>query len=423
MDTMTVLYVLFIAVSLLLVAFFSSSEASLISANKTRIRHMAQQGHRGAAAVTRVAQRHVKFFSAILLTEDALIILASVLGERLFSHLFGRSGLSLLLATVVMTLLVVAFGEITPKSLAAQRAVGWSVIVARPIELVMALETAILFLFTAVPRRLSRLLGGQDPLHGSTITEGELRMLIDIGEAEGAVEPREAEMLEKVFRFGDRRVQEVMAPRTEVVGVEKGTTLRQFLAIYAQHPHTRFPVFEGNLDNVVGILSAKEVLRAMARGTLGEESPVTGLLHPATFFPETRLLGELFSELRQTGQEMAIVVDEFGGVDGLVTLKQLVEEVVGRMGETRSGEAVQTIDANTLQIDGSMRVDLANERLGLDIPEGDYETVAGFLLYRLRRIPAEGDHLDHGAVRLVISQMRGVKIEKLQVARTSAAPQ
>ena len=308
------LLLLILLVSVLAVAFFSSSEASLISVNKFRVRHRAQLGDKAAEAVSRVVGKHEKFFATILLTENAFIILATTVGTALVISIMGESATSVLVATVAMTVLIVTFGEITPKSLAARASDRWSLVVARPIEVIMALETVFIYLFTLLPRLLLRLLGGSQRLSSPSITEGELRMLIDMALADGMVEPAEADMLEKVFHFGDRQVQEIMTPRMEIVWVEKGMTLEEFLRIYSQETHTRFPVYQGDIENVVGILSVKDMLQTMAQDGLQPESSVTDVLRPAYLVPETKLIGQLFSELREAGQQMAVMVNEYSGV-------------------------------------------------------------------------------------------------------------
>ena len=221
----TGLFILILLVSLAAVAFFSSSEASLISVNKFRVRHRAQTGNKAAQAVDRVVSKHEQFFATILFTENAFIILATSVGTALVISILGEGGKSVWIATLGMTVLVVTFGEVTPKSLAARASDRWSLVVARPIEVIMALETVVIYLFTLLPRLLMRLMGGNQRLSSPSITEGELRMLIDMAQAEGMVETTEAEMLEKIFHFGDRQVQEIMTPRTEIVWIEEATSL------------------------------------------------------------------------------------------------------------------------------------------------------------------------------------------------------
>ena len=421
MDASTTLYVVLLLVAVLFSAFFSGSEAAFLSIQRGRLAHLVHRGTKGADKVAQIAGHPEKLLPTVLTGNNLANTAAAALGTTLAAS-FLSPNIAIIAATAGVTVLLLVVSETIPKTLATKNAERIATTMVGPLQLAEVL----LFPAVWVLQKLSGTVGRLFGMSGAAmITEEEIRSLIDIGEAEGAVEPQEAEMLEKVFRFGDRQVQEVMTPRTEVVWVEKGTTLGQFFAIYAQHSHTRFPVYEENQDNVLGILSAKDVLAAVARGEPEESSQVTETVRSAFFVPEMKLMGDLFAELRQSGNQMAMVVDEFGGVAGLVTLKQLVEEIVGRVGE--EGEAgeepeVEAIDENTFQIDGSMRVDEANEQLGLGIPEGDYETVAGFVLRQLRHIPAEGEHLHHDGFRLEVSQMRGVKIEKLLITRTSAAP-
>ena len=272
----------------------------------------------------------------------------------------------------------------------------------------MVLETQLIFLFTLLPRLLMLLIGGNQRLSSPSITEGELRMLIDMAQAEGMVETTEAEMLEKVFHFGDRQVQEIMTPRTEIVWIEDGTTLEEFLKIYSQETHTRFPVYRDNMENIVGTLSVKDLLQAMAQGDLNSDTSTTEVLRPVFFIPETKLIGELFSELRGVGQQMAIVIDQFGGVAGLVTLKALVEIIVGPVGE--EGEPAREEFAATgegqYDVDGSIGIQKANDEMELNLPEGNYQTLAGFILERLGHIPQEGEELYYRDLCIEITEMK-----------------
>ena len=284
-----------------LVAFFSSVEASLISVNKFRIRYLAEQGNRSALAINRVLDQHEKFFATILLTENAFIIFASSLGTAVAINLAQGNPVLVLVAPLVMTVVIVAFGEITPKTLAAGASERWSLIVARPIGVIMYLETFVIYLFTLLPRFLAKMMGNEQGVWASSVTEGELRMLIGISKAEGAVAEGEAALLEKVFRFGDRQMREIMTPRPEFVMVERSTTLEEFLHLYSEHNHTRFPVYDDSLENVVGVLSSKDVLLALGQNKLTPQDSVTDFSRRAFFVPETKTVSSTFSEMQQGG--------------------------------------------------------------------------------------------------------------------------
>lgn len=252
-----------------------------------------------------------------------------------------------------------------------------------------------------------------------SITEAELRTLIEIGDAEGAIEPEEAEMLESVFRFGDREVRDMMTPRTEIVFLERGTTMGEFLSIYAEHAHTRFPVYKGSTDNVVGILSAKDILIALSARDVGPLDAVTDVIRDAHFVPETKRIAELFDELRRSGNQMAIAIDEYGGIAGLVTLKALLEEVVGRVGEEGASpeEEYETLGENTFQVDGGMSIDEVKEDLDIDLGDGDFETAAGFVLEALGHIPTKGEVFESRRLIVEIMEMDGLKIETIKLIK------
>ncbi len=412
-------YLLVLAASMLLVAFFTSSEAVLIAVSKIRIRHLAEQGNRNAQAVQRVVAKEEQFFATVVLGQNLFVILSSSVGTALALALFGPNELVVIVSTLVMTMVVVIFGEMTPKTIAVQAASRYALLVARPLELVMKLIIPFAYLFALVPRGLMRLFGRRGLSRSPFVTEGELHMLIDIGEEEGTVEKAEATMLHRVFQFGDRHVVEVMVPRPDIAWVERAVSFEEFLSVYAQSSHSRFPVYEESVDNVVGILSIKDVLLAQAQRRQEPDSLVTDLVREAYFVPETKRVGELFTEMQATGNQMAIVVDEFGGVAGLVTLEQLVEEIVGSFGDelARGAKDFETIDEHTFDIDGGMRIDEANEELELGLPLGEYQTVAGFVLHALGRIPKEGDQLRHDGLRIIVSRMDGVKIERVTVIK------
>jgi putative hemolysin len=251
------------------------------------------------------------------------------------------------------------------------------------------------------------------------ISEGEIRSAISAGESEGVVEQDEAKILHQVFEFTDRPVSKIMVPRTEITWVAQGTTLSDFLNLYTQGRYSRFPVYKDNTDNVVGILHAKDVLMKLTDESDNSDSIIDDLVRPAYFVPEGKRLGELLAEMRDGGHHAAIVVDEFGGIAGMVTLGQLTEEIVGDIHDELTDEEKDFIITgdSTFQLDGGFRIEEANEELELNLPGGDYETVAGFILSHLGRIPKQGEHFKYQNLKFVITEMRGMKIEKVMVTR------
>jgi putative hemolysin len=260
------------------------------------------------------------------------------------------------------------------------------------------------------------------------LSPGELRSAIDVSESEGVVQEDQAEMLHKVLEFTNRPVSKIMVPRTEITWIAAQTKLSDFLTVYSDKPYSRFPVYQENTDNVIGVLSSKDVLMKLTTTCEINDILVDDLIRPAYFVPENMLLGRLLSEMRDLGHHVALVVDEYGGVAGMITLGLLTEEVVGDIKDelgTEDEDFVVT-GANSYKLDGGYRVEDANEELDLGLPVGDYETVAGFVLSYLGRIPREGEQLKYGDLKIVISEMRGMKIEKVIVTKdgitTSSSP-
>ena len=405
-------------------ALVNSIEIAVVGANRIRTRHLAEQGNKSAQALERLRARDDRFFAAIVLLQNLFVVVASSLAGLLAVDLAG--GWGLIFATVIVTSGIALFGEVTPKVLAAQAADRMSLLVARPAELLTFALRPLAVLFAAAPNVLARRLFGEQAKTKPTVTESELRMLIDLSAEEGAVGEEEAELMERVFHFYDRRANEVMVPRTEAVWLEAGTTISDFHRVFNDTPHSRFPVYRESPDNVVGVVNIKDVLRATAQGRAEPDTPIDSLTRQAYFVPETKLVGTLFVEMQERHVQMAIIVDEYGGTAGLVTMEMLLEEMVGRLGDELgpTAQEFQAIDAHTMRVEGGMSVHEAREELDLAIPEGDYETVAGYILSALGHIPEPGEVVTGDGFRISVSEIAGRKIEQVVITRlpTEAAP-
>jgi len=416
---MVVLGLVVLVFSVLGFALVNAVEIAVVGANRIRVRHLAEQGSRAAGALEALHARQERFFAAIVTLQNVLSTVTATIGAFVFVELIGGAlgaAVSVFWVAFVLTLL----GELTPKVLAAHASEGFAMFVARPALALTRVLGPIVQALGYFPGLLSRRLTGVDLEAGPSVTEAELRMLIDISAERGEVAEAEAELLDRVFHFGDRRVHEVMVPRTEAVGIEKGATVEDFFRTYVQAHHSRFPVFDESLDKVVGILGIKDVLAALAQGTIQRDSPIEPLARPAYFVPETKLIGQLFREMQASGTQMAIAVDEWGGTAGIVTLEQLLEEMVGQVRDELWPEEpeIVAIDERTTQVDGSLSVEEARDQLGIDIPEGDYDTLAGYVLSELGHIPKVGEMVVVDGHRITVAEMRGLKIELLRVTRT-----
>jgi putative hemolysin len=417
MTGIETVYLAIFIVCLVLSAFFSSSETAFTALQRVKVEHMVSTNVPGARRVSRMRQHPERLLSTILTGNNLVNTAAATLGTVLAISVWGERGL--IYATIGIAILLLVFCETTPKIIAAHNAERLSLKLARFVEVASLVFTPAVLALSAIASRFSKLAGGH-PVAKSLVSEEEIRTMISVGHKEGTVEEAEAEMLHKVFDFGDRPVREVAVPRTEVVWVEKGTKLADFFTIYAKSPVSRFPVFEERMDNVVGILSVKDVLMGLAKGTIDTEGVIDDLIRPAYFAPETKRIGELFAEMQSQNYRMAVVIDEYGGTAGIVSLSRLVEEIIGPVGDefTEADKDYEAINEYTFHVDGSMRIEEANEEMELGLPEGeDYETVAGFILNLLGHIPKQGRQLRYKGLKIIITKMRGLKIEEVLIIK------
>ncbi len=416
-----VTYLVLIIVFIGLTAFFCSSETAFLSLQKVRLEHLVSTRVKGAMLVANMIKRPEKLLSVVLLGINICNTAAAALVTALAVNIWGEQGIYI--ATACITVAILIFAETTPKTFAAQHSERLALAFARPLELVSWVFTPFVAALSWIASGFAKIFGGVSATRTLASPE-EIRTMISVGHKEGTVEEHEAKLLHKVFEFGDRPVYEVMVPRPEVIAITQGSTIADFLKLYAEKPLSRSPVYKENMDNVAGILSVKDILMALAKGTVSEESTIDELTRPAYFAPESKRIDELFAEMRDENYRMAVVVDEYGGTAGIVSLSRLVEEIVGEVGDELAGveKDYEIINEYTFQIDGSMRIDEVNEEMGLDLPEGeDYETVAGFVLSLLGHIPKRHEQLRYNGLKMVITEMKGFKIEKIMLVKERQA--
>ena len=420
MDAGDLWRLVLLAVCLGLSGFFSASETAFIALPRARLMHLVRSGRTGAERVSHIIQRPERFLATVLLGNNLVNTAAAALATVLALNLITNKSLSVLAATGGVTAFLLLFGETLPKNIAWRRSERVAFAVSRPIRLVeLALSplVTLLQLFTTMTNRILGI-SSVTPQMG----EEEIRTMIAAGAQTGTVEASEAALLEKVFRFGDRQMREIMTPRPEIVWIEQGDTLNEFLEVYLEHTHTRFPVYDGTIENVLGVLSVKDVL-ANLEGHPESDGSVTGQLRSALFVPETKNVSETFDVMQKGGHSVVLTVDEFGGIAGLATLKQMMAVIVGQMGEEGSApeEAVTALGLDAFRMDAGLAISDINEELGLEIPEGDYQTLAGFILDRVGRIPEVGDVMEYGDLRITIKAMERVKIEEVELRRLNTS--
>ena len=414
------IYVL-IGVFVVLSAFFSGSEAALLSVQRVRIRQLADTGAAGAARVVRMIERPERLLPPILLGNNLVNTAVAALATTVALTLIDDEGRAVLAATAVVTVVLLVFGETIPKTLAISRAERIAMLVSLPVAGISWVLRPASIVLERLAGLVAKLVGAAPSRQAITVEE--IKTAVSLGGEAGAVEREEVETIRRLFELGERRAREVMTPRPEIVWVEQGATIRDFLAVYGEHSHTRFPVSEGNTGDVVGLVSAKDVLRQVAAGA-DMDATATGRLLPPFFVPETKQADELLAEMQAGGHQMALIADEFGDLAGLVTLKRLVEGIVGittGVDEVVKKEVVVPLGRDTFDIDAGISIADANERLGLGLPAGDYETVAGLVLERLGRVPDEGDQVAVEGLRIQVAEMRGVRVLRVLVTRTPAS--
>ncbi len=421
MDATDISYLILVLVFLILSSFFSSSETAYLSLQKVRLEHLVNERVKRARLVAAMVERPEKLLSIVLLGNNIVNTAAAALVTAVSLKLWGSTGV--FYATLIITVLLLIFGEMMPKTFAARHSERVALLFIRPLVAVAWIFNPFVVALSWIASRVSIIFGGKQETRTLASPE-EIRAMISVGHKEGSVEAAEAKLLHKVFEFGDRPVYEVMVPRPEVVAIEQGSKLSALLALYIDNPLSRFPVYKENMDNVVGVVYVKDVLMALARESLTEEETIDSLTRPAYFAPESKHIDQLFAEMRDENYRMAIVVDEYGGTAGIVTLTKLVEEIVGDVGDELAGveKDYEMINDYTFQVDGSMRIDEANEEMDLKLPEGeDYETVAGFLLSLLGHIPRQHEQVRFDGLKFVVTEMKSLKIEKVLLTKERRA--
>jgi putative hemolysin len=402
----------------ILVALLAGSEAALLSVSKIRIRNLAEQGVKSALAVAKLVEKHDKLFATILTTENFFIIIASSLGTALALKMFGPD--MLIWASLVLTFLVVIFGEITPKTYAAQNAEKVSLLVARPMLVLVNILTPLISILSAITSMLLRLTGQHGKGHSPFVTEEELRMMIDVSSTEGVLQHEERELLQNVFEFGDTVASEVMVSRTRVIALAEDATFRDLLQTAAETGHSRYPVYRESIDTVVGIVHLKDVLVILSEDPGAMDRPIQPLMKPPVFIPENKKIAELLPLMQKRRLQMVVVADEFGGTEGIVTIENLLEEIVGDIDDEHhvDDEAeVQNVDERTSVVDGSVTIDDVNDQVQINLPYGPYQTLAGFILTQLGHIPFSGEKLVFDSIEFTVTAVHGPRIEKVTIVK------
>jgi putative hemolysin len=414
------LELLAVGVLILLNAFFVAAEYGLVTARRTRIVELQHHGNRRARDVLRITSDPPHFIAAMQLGVTLTSLGIGALGEHALAKLFGHflaTVLAVVIAYLILTFLHVVLGELVPKGIALGHSEGTALFVSAPVRSFFLLFKPFIWFLEATTELVLRWLGLQPPgADDEVLSEAELRMVVSQSTRGGEIEEQEQEMLYKVFDFADKEAKDVMVPRPEVVALSVDLPPEQCLEAVMDSPYTRYPVYRETLDNVVGILHVRDLFSALRERGM-HEVRVEELVRPAHIVPETKDLAALLTEFRRTNQHMAIVVDEYGDMEGIVTLEDLLEEIVGEIEDEFDlpDESVEQVDDDTVIIDGTFPIDDFNERFHTDLPAEDYHTMAGFVFGLLGRQPERGDDIAHDGLRFDVMEVEGSRIIKLAV--------
>ena len=411
MDTTAWLELLIIVIALILAALAASAETSLTSISRVRLRTLVEQKVPQAILIERLHREPNAYLSTILIFNTVAIIVASSAATLLALHLYQQRVAEWLIS-LVLSLVVLVFCEITPKTLALQRSERVALRLARLVAAATWLMRPVVYVLSAITRLILLMLGGRAQVRGPFVTEEELKMLVSVGEEEGVLE---REMIHGIFEMGDMRVREVMVPRTDLVAIEVNEPVEKAVELVTKHGHTRIPVYDDNLDHIIGVLYAKDLLRAVVRG---EQKTLRDIARKPYFTPESNKVQDVLRDLRKNRVHMAIVVDEYGGTAGAVTIEDIIEEIVGPIqDEYDIGEEdeIQFINPNEVVLDGRVSVDDVNELLKLNIAADDYDTIGGYVLNQLGAAPKVGATLKLGNAELRVEAVQGTRIKKVRI--------
>ncbi|GGL35050.1 DNA-binding protein [Halarchaeum grantii] len=421
-PTITAIGLAALAVLIGLSAFFSSAEIAMFSLARHRVESLAEEGVPGADAVMELKSDPHRLLVTILVGNNLVNIAMSSIATGL-AGLYLSRGQAVVAATLGITAVVLLFGESGPKSYAVEHTESWSLRVARPLQWSERFLLPLVVLFDYLTRVVNSITGGRAAIESSYVSRDEIQEMIRTGEREGVIEEDEREMLQRIFRFNNTIAKEVMTPRLDVDAVSTEASLEEAIEACVQSGHELLPVYEGSLDNVVGIVSLRDLVRQSNYGE-SEGVDLDDLMEPTLHVPESKNVDELLQEMQEERVGMVVVLDEFGTTEGLITTEDLIEEIVGEILEGEEERPVTFVDDDTLIVRGEVNVDEVNEALDIELPEGEeFETIAGFIFNRAGRLVEVGETFRYENVELRAEQVENTRIMKARVTKLDEEPE
>ena len=410
MDSGDVTQLIILIILLMLSAFFSSAETALTTVNRIRIRSLADDGSKRAKTVLKITDNSGKMLSAILIGNNIVNVAAASITTSLA---YSLGGSAVAIANAVITVAILLFGEITPKTTATIHAEKLALIYAPIISIFMKIMTPVIFIINGLSNAVLLLLRIDPNAKNQTMTENELRTIVDVSHEDGVIESDEKEMIYNVFDLGDAKAKDVMVPRVHVTFADVNTTYEELIEIFREDKFTRLPIFEDSTDNVIGTINMKDLL--LFDNT--KEFHIRDILREAYFTYEYKNISELFVEMREASFNIAIVLDEYGDTAGLITLEDILEEIVGEIHDEydeNEEDFIKEISEREYMIEGSTNLDDLNDRLDLQLESEDYDSLGGFIIEHLDRLPEEGDSITtEDGLRLVVESLDKNRIESV----------
>lgn len=410
------LQITLLLVLLALSAFFSGAEAALMSLNRIRLKHLVDKKVPRADIIYDFLDNPGRLLSTLLIGNNVVNIVISSVATVLFISLLGP-GYGAPAAVAVVTVLVLIFGEVVPKTLASQKSEGWALRVARPISLLMTLLSPLTITLTWITNGIIRL-AGASPGRSDQLTQEEIRTVIHMGQREGVLQLSERKMLTSVLEFNDTLVREIMIPRIDIFALAQDLTAEAAAQSAIGQHYSRIPIYAGSVDNIIGLIHVKDLLAALLDDPA---TRVSKIMRPLLFVPETRPIGLLLEQMQKQRVSVAIVLDEFGATSGMATIEDIVEEIVGEIeDEYDEGDLpMETLGESETLLDGSCSIYDVNEQLSLNLPEELAATVGGYIFYRLGQVPRVGDTVTHQNWTLVVEEMEGRRVARVRVRKKS----
>ena len=401
---------------LILSGFFSGSETALLSLDKLRVLFLQQKQRRNADKLAKLLDNPDRLLSGILVGNNLVNIAASVIATGLFVSYFGEQGEWL--TVLILTPILLIFSEVCPKTYAAQYPEKMSFLVLNPIRLVVWILAPVIFIVSSISRLMTSFIRKKDA-EILSVSEDEIRAMIEVGEESGSVAAEQRKMLHGIFDLSETRVRDIMLPRTEVTGVDISADFQEVLAVARETRHSRFPVFSEDLDTIVGVINSKDILGYVGKT---EQFSLKELCRQPYFVPESKRIGVLLQSFRKKREHLAIVVDEYGGVEGIVTLEDVVEEIVGDIHDEYDAEEMdfRKLGENHYLVDAVMPLREVNRRFDLNLPEEHVTTLAGHLLQIMGKIPVEGDTCEEGNLLFRVRRMEERRIEEIEMVISPA---